>query len=1284
MIRRSTFSQVILAAVLLLGASFAGAADIEVRGTVLRPTGEPLPGVRVQLVAERSRHDLAEANLRGETRPAPLATGDTDDRGRYRLVAPHSGLFRVLVEADGRFPLAAGPLALTGPIEIAPVAPPAASLMRVRVLDADGQPAAGARVQARGPAERRFARELPKPWSLAPRTAQTAADGQAFLPQLPGEPLEILASLAGEAEARAQGASAEATLRLSRATAPQRVAPPVLSPIAGTVRTGGRGPLAGALVWSPEEPGLWTTTDGMGQYRLGVPPAVRSLRVEAVGFLSRQARLTQAEIRRGRAPALALQPATSLAGTVLDESGAVLEGIVVAATPEGGPPGLSPSAVVAWGSSDRAGQFELRGLTPGTPYRIEEAQAGLFGTPQTVTTSRPGAPPPPLRLVLAASRGVRGRVLDLAGQPIPEAEVLLRAARPPKRSDLQMIEPLRPEEEPYRARTDARGVFTVRELPALHLDLIARKPGFAPAVVRGLQVRPGKMPQPAGDIVLRPGVRLAGRVVDRAGRGIAGAAIHPVQQIDDLDRLEAGLRERQPAAVSSGDGSFVLDDQPAGAPLSLVVSAQGFTPAGLRGVRAPLPQPLVVRLDPAALVRGRVLEEGGAGIPGARISLEWRNTLPEKPSVQTGNPVVRTAVSDREGRFELRNVPQGSAAVAAEAEGFVSSDPLPVTVPQDPKNEWTVTLQRGAILEGRISTQRGDPVGGARITAGSALTRSDDDGKYLLVGVPLGEVEVEVLHSDYPRLVRPLSIESGSNVFDVQLADGHRVSGVVLSAARAPVPGASVSLETLVEGRDQRAYRAHTGMTGTFELPTVADGDYRIVVTADGFAEEKPSEIIAIRGKERDDLEVILDRGASIAGRVLGLPREELAWVEISAYCDEVDAESAIVRVDAEGRFALRHLALGNWQVRARHPQRQRSVEARAVLRTHGEEAVRDLRFGGGLSLAGRVALAGEPLVGALVSLRARSRSIERSAVTDYRGEFELAELDTDRYHLGVTDRKTLALHNEEIVLDEDRQIEIELSAGTVSGNVLDSSSRMPVSGALLALRPLEGTDFMIAGTSEEDGSFLLPKVPEGRYRLTASADGYTSTEQEIDVAGAGAAGLDVKLAPTQGLDLIVRLASGPPPQWVHLRATSASGGAHSETRKVGADGRVRLATLPAGAWDLWIAAPGSASQQTHVQVPGEPTAVVLPPAGRLAVQVPELAESFLVGTVAVMGEGRQPFSTVTFGGEIASTWPLKAGAAVVEGLPPGAWTIVVQAPDGRTWTKPVATTGSDGAVTLE
>lgn len=225
----------------------------------------------------------------------------------------------------------------------------------------------------------------------------------------------------------------------------------------------------------------------------------------------------------------------------------------------------------------------------------------------------------------------------------------------------------------------------------------------------------------------------------------------------------------------------------------------------------------------------------------------------------------------------------------------------------------------------------------------------------------------------------------------------------------------------------------------------------------------------------------------------------------------------------------------------------------------------------------------------------------------------------------------------------------------------------------------------MIAGSSDQDGSFVLPRVPEGRYRLTTSADGYTPAEQEIEKAGgAELAGLEVKLAPTQGLDLVVRLESGQFPAMVHLRATRASGGSLAETRMVGAGGRVRLATLPAGEWDLWIAAPGSASLQRKVQVPGETIVVDLPPAGRLSVRVPELAESPLVASVTVVGASRQSFSTLTFGGVISSAWPLVGGAAVVENLPAGAWAIEVHAPDGRSWEKAIATTGKDDEVNFE
>lgn len=80
--------------------------------------------------------------------------------------------------------------------------------------------------------------------------------------------------------------------------------------------------------------------------------------------------------------------------------------------------------------------------------------------------------------------------------------------------------------------------------------------------------------------------------------------------------------------------------------------------------------------------------------------------------------------------------------------------------------------------------------------------------------------------------------------------------------------------------------------------------------------------------------------------------------------------------------------------------------------------------------------------------------------------------------------------------------------AGRLSGRVLDVRSGEPVSWANVVL---EGTEFGAAADS--GGRYLVPAVPEGEYRVTASAVGFVPETAPVSI-GAGAAALDFRLYP--------------------------------------------------------------------------------------------------------------------------------------------------------------------------
>src|SRR6266403_6258895 len=71
---------------------------------------------------------------------------------------------------------------------------------------------------------------------------------------------------------------------------------------------------------------------------------------------------------------------------------------------------------------------------------------------------------------------------------------------------------------------------------------------------------------------------------------------------------------------------------------------------------------------------------------------------------------------------------------------------------------------------------------------------------------------------------------------------------------------------------------------------------------------------------------------------------------------------------------------------------------------------------------------------------------------------------------------------------------------GTIQGSVtaLNGSVRLP--GALVTLRDLSGRE-MANQLSDADGRFRFADLPEGRYRVSASLDGFRATDAAVVIA---------------------------------------------------------------------------------------------------------------------------------------------------------------------------------------
>ena len=112
----------------------------------------------------------------------------------------------------------------------------------------------------------------------------------------------------------------------------------------------------------------------------------------------------------------------------------------------------------------------------------------------------------------------------------------------------------------------------------------------------------------------------------------------------------------------------------------------------------------------------------------------------------------------------------------------------------------------------------------------------------------------------------------------------------------------------------------------------------------------------------------------------------------------------------------------------------------------------------------------------------------------------------------------------------------------------------------------------------------------------------------------------------------------------------------------------MRLSSVPPGSWELIVSAAGSATTNLRAQAPGALVPVLLPPASRLRVSVPELSGSNAIATVSLKADTGQPFRALSWTGQPQSEWRMAGGSMELSSLPPGSWSVSVVTADGRTW----------------
>ena len=286
---------------------------------------------------------------------------------------------------------------------------------------------------------------------------------------------------------------------------------------------------------------------------------------------------------------------------------------------------------------------------------------------------------------------------------------------------------------------------------------------------------------------LQRGTTVAGQVLDAKGQPLKGASA-----ILGLETLGDGGTK----TTTDAHGRFELK-RCAGGPSAVTVQAEGFAPQCQRIIVAQGKTPLSLRLEPAATIRGRVVDVHGKPLAKVNVYADTWQGL-RNLGVQL--------TTDMDGRFVWKNAPRDSVLFHLCADGFMSNRNCPLIASDE---ERTITLYPELAIHGNVADEEtGKPIDAFRIFRGYRWEGRQEmvfdqeegvaggGGHYeFRISEPSPRIYVKVEADGYkPAVSREFTPTDGAQTCDFKLKKGSGLSGTVLTPDGKPAGNARVIL----------------------------------------------------------------------------------------------------------------------------------------------------------------------------------------------------------------------------------------------------------------------------------------------------------------------------------------------------------------------------------------------------------------------------------------------------------------------------------------------------------
>lgn len=523
---------------------------------------------------------------------------------------------------------------------------------------------------------------------------------------------------------------------------------------------------------------------------------------------------------------------------------------------------------------------------------------------------------------------------------------------------------------------------------------------------------------------------LSGLAIDYLGQIVANAEVR-LYKGSALTNVSLARTQLPNVALTDAEGKFFMEGVPVDRNYVVVGEHPDFALAEHTGIvvrEGELSSGLRLVFEMGAKIEGVVTSLAENPIPEARVELY--DTVSDARLKPVDRRPWKIVFTDAYGRFAFLHVSTISLKVRVEASGFESQTHMLSSALQAGPSDQQLNfrLANGLPLGGRVVDEFGTGIAGVRLEAnalkreyqGNAVAFSEENGHFLLEG----------LSSEYPYQLRaekdgystktvPQVRVSDSNVL-VEMQSRGSVRGWVTASDGSPVTSFSVALMRARPGSEPQLMadlRQFTDSKGEFVFDNLEPGNYAFEARSPDYASSRSESVTVQRGQDRAaEVRITMLEGGTLKGIVFGTDgkplQRALVTVNVNNFVDSPilkifaalapSAEEKIrARTNAKGRFQIKHIMPGTYQVRVKHSSAAQLLRNDVTLE-EAQTLELELHLPLGASVTGRALNENRlPLAYTQVQINQQTGFAD-SVTTDENGVFGFENLSEGTYSLSV------------------------------------------------------------------------------------------------------------------------------------------------------------------------------------------------------------------------------------------------------------------------------------------